>query len=334
MDAVEEPKPFVVNHQNIRKPRKKQAPSVENIPPEAAPSTPFDPPVENKQPDRSNIPPKPKRTLPPGEFFRYWASIPEREREEWFLVYVYRGLPKCDVTQTLNDNQLRMIAQQKMRKPEVNIDKLTIPIDPDNWQQQSSERYGAGDYGFRLNDQHPSVKTTICFTTVDGESGGMEFRNWDSYPPVLKVEEVVLTEEINQPYLRWAKLKGIKFPGEPGSDPGPDEGQQEQDDMANAAPIVQDALKHAERMTDKVLEMANRKEQAPPPSPAAEAAARAQMGGIETVVEASKQGAKIMGDALKTAMESSIRNSDPSQRLKETIEMAKLLASTRARQRQ
>jgi hypothetical protein len=326
MEASEEQKPFVVDNQNGRKRGRKPAKSPTITEKPADPPTPFDTPaapIVSSQPDRANVPPKPKRELPPEQFFRYWASIPERERSEWFKCYVYRGLPVCDVTQTLTPEELRLIAQQKMRKPEVNVAKLTEPIDPDHWREHILNKYGAGDYGFRLNDQHPSVKQSICFTTIDKESGGIEFRDWDSYPPVLDPKEVVLTEESNESYIRWARLKGIKFPGDAEIHQATREG--EETEMAS---VVETITRHNETLQDKVVELSEKLSRPPVanPSPAPDAAARAQLGGVETVVEASKAGMKIMGDAMSKVLESSVRNSDPAERLKESIEIAKLIA--------
>ena len=323
MQAPKESRPFVVDAPNVTKNGRKRSKKAPPVVVESAPETPFDGPAVSVQPDRSKVPPRPKRNLPPDEFFQYWASIPQRERDEWFIVYMYRGKPACDVTQTLTEEQLRLIAQQKLRKPETNIAKLTEPVDPAHWREYMLNKHGAGDYGLRLNDQHPSVRGSICFTTIDPDTGGMEFRDWDSYPPVLNPNEVVLTEEGNESYIRWARLKGIKFPGDPGVAEIQD--SQEQDDMAAAGPIVQDALKHAERMTDKVLEMANdRRQQAA--APQADATARGQLGAVETVVEGARQAMGVMGGAMKTMMENQVKAADPQAQMDQAVKIAELIA--------
>jgi hypothetical protein len=323
MAVVEEPKPFVVDSQNNRKPRKKQAPEVS----ESTPVSPASAPSATILPDHAKVPPVPKRTMHPDEFFRYWASIPEKERDEWFIAYIYRGLPMCDNLQPFSPEDLRLISQGKKKRPDKNQDKVTAPLDPDNWRQQMLDRYGAGDYGIRLNDQHPSVKTTVCFTAIDAESGGKEFRNWDSHPPILNPAEVILTEDANQPYLRWARTHGIKFPGDPGTETGPPDPNEEQEeqDMANAATVVDSVLKQSKDLTDKVLQMANDRSQAAPAP--IDAAARAQLGGVETVVEASKQGMKIMGDAFAKLSENQIKAQDPEQQLNSTLNLVKAVAA-------
>ncbi len=324
MPTLEDPKPFVVDGKHTKKrgrpPRITVPPVVETVQ-SGDPSTPFDdpplPPAVNLQPDHARVPPRPKRTLLPADFMRYWLSIPKLERDEWFICYVYRGLPKCDVLQTLTDDQMRLIAQQKMRKPEVNIDKLTEPLDPENWRVQMLEKYGAGDYGLRLNDQHPSVKNTVCFSTVNAETGGIEFRDWDSYPPVLKPEEVVLTEEINQPYLRWARLKGLQFPDDPVAASAAQTANEETEQMAT---VVETMARQNSELTDKVVEMARERHTPVVNAPAApDPAARAQMAAVETMAEAGKQGMKLMGDALSQAMSNQAKTSDPTQYVKDLL---------------
>src|SRR5580698_11499840 len=116
MSVVEEPKPFVVDSQNNRKPRKKQAPEVS----ESTPGSPASAPSAIILPDHAKVPPVPKRTMHPDEFFRYWASIPEKERDEWFIAYIYRGLPMCDNLQPLSPEDLRLISQGKKKRPDKN----------------------------------------------------------------------------------------------------------------------------------------------------------------------------------------------------------------------
>lgn len=322
MEPADLPKPQLVESKNTKKrgrPRvNSQTEPVETIQ-ASVPATPFDPPPADLQPDHSKVPPKPKRALSPYEFFRYWTSIPKIERDEWFKVYVYRGLPKCDVTQTLSDEQLRAIASQKVRKPETNCGKLTEPIDPEHWKRFMLDTYGAGDYGLRLNDQHPSIKNSICFTTIDAETGGPEFRDFDAYPPVLNPAEVVLTEEINKPYIRWARLKGIKFPGDP--DTEAPAATQEGEEMAT---VLDTVMRSNKELTDKVVEMSERAPRGPVVN-ASDPAARAQLGGIETVVDAAKQSNKILADAMSSVIDRQAKGSDPSERLKETVEIIKLV---------
>lgn len=322
MDAAEEPKPFVVESQSNRKPRKKQAPEVSANTPASSNTAP----AATILPDHAKVPPVPKRTMHPDEFFRYWASIPEKERDEWFIAYIYRGLPMCDNLQPLSEEDLRLIGQGKKKRPDKNQDKVTAPFDPDNWRQQMLDRYGAGDYGIRLNDQHPSVKTTVCFTSIDAQSGGKEFRDWNSHPPILNPAEVILTEDANQPYLRWARTHGIKFPGDPGTEtgpPDPDE-EQEQEDMANAATVVDSVLRNQKDLTDKVLQMATERNAAPAP-PAPDAAAKGELAGIANANRGAEIGMEFIAKSMGKIMETQAKAADPTEQLKSVVEVAKLM---------
>jgi hypothetical protein len=322
MAVVEEPKPFVVDSQTNRKPRKKQAPEVS----ESTPESPVASPSATILPDHAKVPPVPKRTMHPDEFFRYWASIPEKERDEWFIAYIYRGLPMCDNLQPLSPEDLRLISQGKKKRPDKNQDKVTAPLDPDNWRQQMLDRYGAGDYGIRLNDQHPSVKTTVCFTAIDAESGGKEFRNWDSHPPILNPAEVILTEDANQPYLRWARTHGIKFPGDPGTETGPPDPteEQEQEDMANAATVVDSVLRNQKDLTDKVLQMASERT-APAAAPPPDAAAKGELAGIANANRGAEIGMEFIAKSMGKIMETQAKAADPTEQLKSVVEVAKLM---------
>lgn len=315
--AEETPKPMLVQPKKRGRPKTNLPPNPPEVQPaetQPAPNRTF--PADS---DHSKVPKAPKRLLEAKEFFSYWHSIPEPERSEWFMAYVYRKYPICDIYQPYTKEQRRLMDKKELKKPETNCGKLNEPLDPEDWELQVYERWGAGDYQIRLNDQHPSVHKTVTECHIRG------LRDFDNFSPVLKLEEVVLSEEINQPYLRWARLNGMKFPGDPGTESGPDEGQEEQDEMANAAPIVQDALKHAERMTDKVLEMANERQNRSGPTVEPDAASRAQLGAVEAVVEGSRVATKIMGDAMKQALDGAARNNDPREHLKDVIEMAKIL---------
>jgi hypothetical protein len=331
MEAVDQPKPFVLPPQIKPKGRKKQAPASTDAPIEETESTmeasppdleapAADPPADSNVPDHSRVPPVPKASLSPEELIAYHRSIPELERNAWFIGYIYRGLPICDNLQPLSDADIKLIQQKKKKKPVTNIGKLIEPLDPQNWQQQILDKYGAGDYAIRLNDQHPSVRGTVCYCAINPETGGDRFRDWDNYPPLLNPEEVVLSEEKNQGYVRWARLHGIKFPGDPQFEETIEPTEEETTDMA----ALEAVMKQNKDLTDKVLQMASDRPAQPAPQ-AASAAARAEAGSVETVVEASKQGTRIMGDIMKTVLESNIRNNDPAERMRETIEMAKLL---------
>jgi len=315
--APEVPKPVLVKHK-----RRDRSPKVTpSSSPETAPAA--------AMPDHSRVPAPQKRLLDPKAFFEYWHSVPEPERSAWFIGYVYRKYPICDIYQNFSKEEILAFNANKgkqkivfqgrtLERPESNCGKLLQPLDPERWELQVYERWGAGDYQIRLNDQHPSMQETVTECHIRG------LRDWDNFSPVLNPALVVLAEELNQPYLRWARLHGIKFPGDPETEAAAESAAsfQENEDMAT---VVETMARHNEALTDKVVEMADRVRVQPAPAPAVDAAARAQLGGVETVVEASKQGMSIMGDAMRQMMASTVKAADPGEQLKNTIEMAKLL---------
>lgn len=255
--------------------------------------------------DHSLVPPAPKKLLEPAEFFRYWHSIPKRERDAWFIGYPYRKLPVCDVTQPLSVDELRAIERRQKKKPDTNCGKLSEPFDPDNWERDVNQWKGAGDYQIRLNDQHPSVKGTVCETHIRG------LRDWDNFPPILNLDEVLLDEPLNQPYLRWARLRGIRFPGDPGNDPAtPFDGDQEEDNMANVAAV--------EKLTDALIEQTKHRPQ--PAAPAAPAPDRSN----EILADAALKGQSILLESIKQQAKAA----DPKEFHAAVVEAAKAMIPT------
>ena len=185
-----------------------------------------------------------KRSLPPAEFFRYWRSIPPEVRDSRVVVYAYRLLPLLDCLQPLTPEEQEEIRQKKRERPTTNLGKFVDPEEwsPDSYAQQCCEKWGAGDYSFYLNDVHPSVKKTVCVSCTSGEGS---LRDWDSFPPVLDAKSVVLTEQKNQAYIRWARVKGIRLFGE--SEIGTSD---EENNMAQVAQVSA-----IDKLTDTVVQL-------------------------------------------------------------------------------
>ena len=307
--------------------RTKKGAEVREMPSPIGDNTPESPekPAPNMTESAPRGFPAPKKfDLAPVEFFKYWIEcdllFPGR-----LVVYVYRKLPVTDVTQPLSEEELRLIQQKKKKEPTINIsvEKLAPFSDPEQWNRWVCETFGAGDYHFKLNDHHPSVKKTIAMTTTKGEGS---LRDWNSFPPVLhhneagELDEVVLNDPLNESYLRWARLNGIKFPGDPGSE-AITESQTEGEEMAS---VVEAVMKQNEKLNEKVLQMSER-QQAAPAVPPMDAAARGQLGAVETVVEGAKQAMSVMGGAMKQVIDNQVKASDPDERLRQSIEIAKLM---------
>jgi hypothetical protein len=276
------------------------------------------------KPDHSRVPSPAKRLLSAKEMMEYWHSVPEPERSAWFTAYVYRKYPFCDVYQPFSKEELLVFQGNKGKKripwngkilerPDSNCGTLKQPLDPENWERQVYERWGAGDYQIRLNDQHESIHETVTECHIRG------LRDWDRYPPVLELNTVVLTHEDNQPYIRWARLKGIKFPGDAGTE---QEAREEQE--IEMTSVVETMARQNEALTDKVVRMAETSQQKNGTAPV-DPASRGQLGAVETVVEGAKQAMGVMGGAMKQMMENQVKAADPEQHVRSAIEMAKLM---------
>ena len=321
-DTVKEgPKPVLVGRK-----KRNGASKDERITTDAAPQSPPNGSPSASipaMPDHSRVPGPSKRLLGAKEMMEYWLSVPEPERSAWFIAYVYRKYPFCDVYQPFSKAELLIFQQNKGKKripyngkilerPDSNCGSLSQPLDPETWEQQIYERWGAGDYQIRLNDQHESVHETVTECHI------RNLRDWERYPPVLALNTVVLTAEDNQPYLRWARLKGIKFPGDPETPELPAVSEESE----VQATTVEKLLEQNRDLTDKVVQMGEKGTAGPSKE---DPTSRGQLGGVETVVEASKQGMKIMGDAMRQVSESQAKASDPNEHLKHVVEIAKLL---------
>lgn len=299
---TEAPRPVLVGRKTSGKKRR----TTPNLPPQAAEVKPESPPpvvdvappppaeVIDGKPDHSLVPSPRKKLLPIQEALAYWNSVPQKERDEWFIGYLYRDLPYCDPSQPLSVEELRQIERQKKKKPEKNCAKLVDPqrMRPDlapaddvaSWLQQIRECFGAGDYHLRLNDQHPSIKTTVVeFEFTAG-------RDWDSYPPAVDLAEVVLSDPRNDSYIRWAHLKGIQFPGEAGAPVTPFD--EDEDEMANVSAVIE-SNKH---LTDRVIEM-SQQAQKPAPVPVAPPAPPDRSN--EILADAALKGQQILLDSVR-----------------------------------
>jgi len=279
-------------------------PKVMNVKPDSPSAPPESPPppvpeATDGKPDHSLVPTPRKKTLPAEELVAYWNSIPPRERDAWFMAYVYRDLPVCDPLQPLSPEELRQISARKKKAPAINCAKLSVALDPQNWLQEIKDKFGAGDYRIRLNDQHPSVAATVADCEINAG------RDWNSHPPVVELDQVVLSDPRNEPYIRWAHLKGIRFPSEIQT---PFDELQEEDDMANVSAVVE-SNKH---LTDRVIEMS--KEAQRPAAPTAPAPMeQANTRAVEVIADAATKAQKMMLDGIQAAQQSQTKAQDPAE---------------------
>lgn len=258
--------------------------------------------------------------LSPEALFAYWSSIPIELRNKRCICYMYRRFPMCDVLQPLPLEQLRSIELKKERKPVTYIVKLTEPVEPAKWNEWLCDQFGAGEYAFTLNDTHPSVKCTIAHAETNGEG---TLRDWDRYPPVLKIAEVVLTEKKNEPYIRWAHLRGIRFPNEPGYEDtldAPENGEKEEEMMT----VNTKLMEQNENLVNRLVDAAEKKTAAGPVV-VPDAGKTGDMGAVETVVQGSKRALDIMGNAMERAAKSAADQSDPAKILSMVGDVVKMV---------
>lgn len=219
---------------------------VENIPAEFSEEVPETPGPGGGR-DRQPLPTPRTFDLPPFEFFRYWWELRKHDRHKRATVFPYRLWPVTDVLlELLPEEQERvrkLHAAKKRGGPVKNLGLETTlePFDPNNWEQEIYHRYGAGDYNFKLNDTDPKHKTTVCMCTVRG------LRNMDTYPPNCRPTIVVMSDPANKSYIDWARLRGIRFPGD---GPSPEQTAATEAEMADekSSAIL---AKTIEKLTDK-----------------------------------------------------------------------------------
>ena len=215
---------------------------------------------------------------PDKAFFGYWNEI-EKLFPKRLTGYIYRLNPVIDreLTQQHLPKEDRVLNIEKLYKPP--LDSLEI-----------FHRFGAGDYDIRLNDQaRQGASLTRCF--LRGE------RDWNRYPPVLDVRELIMEDPVNQSYIKWARSTGVLK----------DEDKQGEEDMANVASAeaigslvegMKDMAQQAVEQADKRAEV-SRFDQDGKRSMDVDAAAQS----MKIVAEAASMGTKIVEGAMTRAQE-------------------------------
>jgi hypothetical protein len=209
--------------------------------------------------------PKPKQyRMKPGDFLAYWKRI-YRDFGDRLTVYAYRLWPVTDRT---------MIGAGH------NIEKMVEPWDPKNWEQEMLHRWGSGDYKLYLKDS--GLGKTVAITVVKG------LRD-PEYPPVVRLEELVMEDPANYSYIEQLKLKGV-IPRKP-------EEVEEENDMAQNSQAVEALTGTVESLTDKVVQLASKQETRQASKDDADAAAAA----VHVVKDAAEMGNKIIEQSIARA---------------------------------
>jgi hypothetical protein len=223
----------------------------------------------------------------PGEFFRYCRRIAaDPAYSDRIIMYVYRTWPvmKGDYRQ---------------------IEKTISIQDYDD----IMHRYGSGDYHFKFNDAG-GARRTVAMCTAKG------FRD-ESQPPILDMEGLDLMDPLNQTYIKNARSRGVKFPGDR-------ESENEENDMASvhAVETLTGALQNT---VDKVVDMAqrqsnqaNQRDRAAEPSIDQSAVTK----GLDIVAQAATMGNQMIQTAINQASAAQGRATDPMMILDKAVEIA------------
>jgi len=242
----------------------------------------------------------------PEDFFRYWSKLRPEELVR-ARIYVYRLWPTTDPTQTLTTEQMKEIEERRARAPEryCDLPDPTKPFSIQQWKQEVLHRYGSGDYNLKLNDTHPKINTTICQTWIYG------LRDLSTYPPVVDIDQLVLTDPVNQSYIRWRQTNNLPMPK------GVDN-QEDPDSMSTA--VVKELLEQNKEQSAKIVELSSK---AATPAEPVDPNARAERTAIDTMADATRASTKLVADSYTKAQEATAKAQDPVayfDRVMETVE--------------
>lgn len=174
----------------------------------------------------------------PPVLIKYWLDRKLNDRPR-LICYIYRDHPRCDPTQVLSPEQLDEVKRKKRKAPATNIGKWAeCPVDDSaKWKDELLHQFGAGTYHFILNDAEYNRAAGISAGGGRGiafaETG--EIGDYETNPPVLNHDHLLINLPANESYVRWARLKGIRLPGDPKTPF--DNAEEEDTDMAASAEI-------------------------------------------------------------------------------------------------
>lgn len=231
-----------------------------------------------------------KAEYQPHGFLNYWKRVAkEPDLYVRLSVYVYRMWPVID----------RERDKGADGKP-VKNKAIEGPLsDPFETLDEVYQRYGSGDYYFMLSDSgipnKPETRKTICICYLSG------IRDFDTFPPVLDIGDLVLEDPKNRSYIEWRKRKGLPIPGVRSD-------QEEQDDMSNNA--VQQLTGALGDVTNKLVEMAGKtsRESATPIQPAPPATDSAA---VNVMAQAAASAIDMMAGAANRATAAQTAQGDP-----------------------
>jgi hypothetical protein len=254
-----------------------------------------------RPPKPLHFPKRPGFTLPPEKFFKYWTTLPQ-ECQDRAAVYVYRNWPVLNFAQILTPEEQELVRLKK-KMLTTNIAKPEKPFDTDDWETEIKNRWGSGNYHFKINDvgvkgyqEFPPKK--ICQCNVRNIQDA-------DFPPAIDYRTLDMSHPDNASYIAKLRLQGIKLPG--------DEVEaaiaHEEEEMAQVESIS--------KLTDALIESTKREKVAPQqaaPAPAPDLANKASEKAIE-----------IMGKLIEQTNAIQATKGDPKEYIKDLQSVAQMM---------
>lgn len=216
--------------------------------------------------------PRPKGGVRTKDFkaiIRYWKSLtPDmlaRCKTQW-----YRKWPV--INPELAGAKTRTIAVYK--DDPIAGTTAACPYDEENWKEQILHEFGSGDY-----------KVILCEEGVSGAVAECDFVTVRDHmiPPRIDIRMLVMGDPLNVGYMQELRQRGVRLPGDPDF-----KDDRKEEDMAQAE-ALQAAIGANERLTERVITMAESKAHQP--------TQRSEDGALQS------KGLDIYGQLLRTSQE-------------------------------
>lgn len=182
--------------------------------------------------------------------------------------------------------------------------------------QELYHRYGSGDYQIFMNDTKDKTSKEICRCFVKG------YRNLSEDPPVLELEDLVVTDPVNASYLAWRRTKGLPIPGE---DPQPKNGDEEM-----SREVVSELMGQNRDLMNQVITMAREDEHREPEynnGRGVDAAAGRAV--LDVVTAGAKTAIQMTQSAADKINEAQAQQANPVEMVAQVVSMVKGLQTPR-----
>jgi len=222
--------------------------------------------------------------MQPNDFFAYWESLPADIKSQC-KAYVYMNWPVIARPAPTKKNPKGTTHQIDMLPGE------DVIRDEDDF----LHRYSSGDFMIRLNEQVVK-RGTIAMCTL-------RLRDTEQPPRVPDLNWLVREDPANASYINQLRLDSARLPWE---GPAPEE----EDEMAVNTAVTEQLTQTVERLTDKVISQAERRNEAPPQQTDPVAGKLASMN-LDTIRESVTMGNGIIKDAMAQATAIAGKQADP-----------------------